>query len=314
MNTDTLHPKGPHEDWNESFYFNYYDKTNHICSFMRIGLTPNKQSKNMFVFLLMPNLKLGMRAEEPYNDHDTKTPLSLQINDLCFEKIQDEDEWSLSYDGPMINPHNPQAGPPVFISFKLNYKAAHPIFNYRDCPITKHQKQLSEKVASEHLEQYGRIKGTLSINDTTFQIDALGERDHSWGIRDWTAPKQWIWLTGQFNEKTAFNLTKLTTEQGDIDAGFLHLDNTTHPIKTAEIHTNFTEANEPKDFKLTLTTTDEKTHHIQALMLDHIKVPFTNPATQEHSIMYENLARYSYNEHTGYGIAEYLIKQDKKTD
>ncbi len=293
MNTDTLHPKGTHKDWNESFYFNYYDKNNHICSFMRIGLTPNKQSKNMFVFLLMPNLKLGMRAEEPYNDHDTKTPLTLQINDLCFEKIQDEDEWALSYDGPMINPHNPHAGPPVFISFQLRYTA---------------------DVASEHLEQYGTVKGTLSINDTTFEINALGERDHSWGIRDWTAPKQWIWLTGQFNEKLAFNLTKLTTEQGDIDAGFLHLNNTTHPIKTAEIHTNFNEANEPKDFKLTLTTTDDKTHNIQALMLDHIKVPFTNPATQEHSMMYENLARYSYNDHSGYGIAEYLIKQDKKTD
>jgi len=312
MTTDILHTKGTHDNWNESFYFNYYDKNNHICSFMRIGLTPNKESKNMFVFLLMPNLKLGMRAEAPYKDHTTSTSLKLTINDLTFEKIQDEDEWNLSYEGPMIDPHNPQAGPPVFISFKLKFSAAHPIFNYRDCPITKHQEQLSAEVASEHLEQYGTVKGTLSINDVTFEINALGERDHSWGIRDWTAPKQWIWLTGQFREKTAFNLTKLTTEHGDIDAGFLHINNTTHPIKSADIHTNYTEAGGPKDFTLTLTTTDDKTHHIQALMLDHIEVPFTNPKTQEHSMMYENLARYTYNNQTGYGIAEYLIKQDKK--
>ena len=36
---------GTDKEWNESFYFNLYDKENDICVFMRIGLKPNKDER-----------------------------------------------------------------------------------------------------------------------------------------------------------------------------------------------------------------------------------------------------------------------------
>ena len=56
-----------------------------------------------------------------------------------------------------------------------------------------------------------------------------------------------------------------------------------------------------------MTTTLNKTFEMQASVKDKIHVPFENNKTR--SLMYENLAKYTYKDDTGYGIAEYLIKQ-----
>lgn len=51
MTAERLHSPGIHKKWNESFYFNWYDQKQGICSFTRIGFTPNIKQKNMFLFL-----------------------------------------------------------------------------------------------------------------------------------------------------------------------------------------------------------------------------------------------------------------------
>jgi len=307
MNTDILHQPGKHNQWSESFYFNWYDQTHDICSFTRIGLTPNIKEKNMFLFFMLPQRKkLGIRDTKPLGTVSTDDALMLSVNKLTFSKITNEKEWNISYDGTLLDPYQPD-NPSVPVRFNLTFTGLHSMFNYRDCPISALQQKLSEDVASEHLEQYGHVKGKLTIVDETFEINALGERDHSWGIRKWTAPKQWIWLTCQFNNDFAFNITKLTVAEGDIDAGFIHVDGKTHPIKQVSIDTAYSTHHEPILFTLSMHTTTDKIFDIQASVKDKIHVPFNNG--NDKSMMYENLAKYTYKNTVGYGIAEYLIKQ-----
>ena len=55
------------------------------------------------------------------------------------------------------------------------------------------------KVASEHYEQVGSYNGTIRVGRKKINIEnASGHRDHSWGLRDWAAPKGWTWITLMF--------------------------------------------------------------------------------------------------------------------
>ena len=45
-----------HEEWNESYYFNFHDKTNDLTAFMRIGNKVNKNEKSMFFLSCLQNL------------------------------------------------------------------------------------------------------------------------------------------------------------------------------------------------------------------------------------------------------------------
>lgn len=307
MNTDKLHTPSAHKQWNESFYFNWFDKKQKICCFTRIGLTPNTDQKNMFLFFMLPNgKKLGIRKNTPLKTLPENDKLVLTVNGLQFINKTNELEWNLQYNGSVLDPYQPK-NPPVNLQFDLDFSGLHSIFNYRDCPLSKIQKDLSKNVASEHLEQFGKITGTLTVADDTYEITALGERDHSWGVRNWTAPKRWVWLTCQFNDEFAFNITKLTVSQGDIDAGFIYINGENHPIKNVTIDTAYSSHHEPLLFNLKMTTISDKSFNVQASVMDKIHVPFENGKTK--SMMYENLAKYTYQNTIGYGIAEYLIKQ-----
>ena len=39
-----------HEEWNESYYFNFHDTNNDLTAFMRIGNKINKNEKSMFEY------------------------------------------------------------------------------------------------------------------------------------------------------------------------------------------------------------------------------------------------------------------------
>ncbi len=69
VDSDIVHEFGSHVEWNESFYFNFYDRSSDVCGFMRIGLKPNKNEKSIFCFLLMPDGDIiGFKGESPYTD------------------------------------------------------------------------------------------------------------------------------------------------------------------------------------------------------------------------------------------------------
>ncbi len=48
----------------------------------------------------------------------------------------------------------------------------------------------------------------MDLDGKRHRVDAPGERDHSWGPRDWFA-MDWCWCSGRFEDGSAFNLTRL---------------------------------------------------------------------------------------------------------
>lgn len=300
--TDIIHRFGRDLDWNESFYFSFYDKENDICAFMRIGLKPNRLQKNVFGFLIMPDGNIiGIKRDVPFKDTE------LNAAGLVFHKIVPEKRWKLMFNGSLYSLLE-EGRPLKRVSFMLDWEGLNDVFNYRDC-VSAEKEFISKKVASEHLEQFGNVKGLLEVGGRQYDIDGLGERDHSWGVRDWTAPRMWIWLTCQFSEDCALNVTKLVVDQGVVDAGFIHLDGRNIPIMEAKIDTVYGDAGAPESFEMVLKDKEGGSHYVTANIVKKAIMEFPNPEGYGISLMHETLAEYRMDDKVGYGIAEYLIRE-----
>jgi len=300
MDTDIIHSKGNHIEWNESYYFSFYDKKNDICAFMRIGLKPNKFLKNIFCFFMMPDGSyVGLKEDDKYEDD------LLIAKNLKFNKIEPEKKWNLVYDGKLMNFADRHF---VDASFDINFESLNEIFDYRDC-VSGIKEKISQSVASEHLEQFGKATGKLNIGGNIYSIEGLGERDHSWGTRDWNAPKMWIWLTCQFSEDLALNVTQLTVSEGVVDAGFIHINGENIPLIKATIDTKYAKDGAPEKFKMELVDKKGNLHKVDAKIIKNVKLLFTSCNGKKQSIMHETLSEYQMDGKTGYGIAEYLIRE-----
>jgi hypothetical protein len=241
---------------------------------------------------------IGLKEDDKY-DSD-----ALSAKNMTFTKIQPEKKWNLKFDGKLIDFSSKK---PVDVSFNFDFESLNKIFDYRDC-VSGIKERISQSVASEHLEQFGKATGDLKIDEEKYKISGLGERDHSWGIRDWNAPKMWIWLTCQFSEDVALNVTKLVVSEGEVDAGFVHIGGENLPIMKATIDTNYNQDESPNSFKMELLDKKGYLHKVNAKIIKNVKLPFTSGDGKKQSIMHETLTEYEMDGKTGYGIAEYLIR------
>jgi hypothetical protein len=303
VETDIIHEQGEQKNWNESFYFSFYDRGNDICGFMRLGLKPNKNEKMLFCFFMMPDGSLVGTKESVEFDGAT-----LNAKGVTFTKVEDEKVWNLTFDGELPS-HSKGEDSVVKVKFDLRFEGANPMFNYRDC-VTADKEALAASVASEHLEQMGKVLGQLVVGDREYYVKGLGERDHSWGERDWTAPRAWVWLTCQFNEGCGFNVTKLYMDKGEIDAGFLYMDGENLPLVKVDMVTEYDADGSPNTLFMAMYDKDGVVYGVKGEVKKKTIMEFKGE-NDRGSIMFETLARYRMDdgEDVGYGIAEYLFRK-----
>ncbi len=282
-----------HEEWNESYYFNFHDKENHLTAFMRIGNKVNKNEKSMFFYLMSPALTAGIKLETPCDDN----PLS--IAGLSYAE-KEPGKWQLKYQGPLFNPLEKTE---FKVKMDVVWEALNPVMDYEDC-VDEKQAELSSNVASEHYEQFGKATGKIEIDDQAFDIDALGERDLSRGIRAWGSPKMWMWINAQFSQEEAFNITKLSVEEGDIDAGYFHTDSVNNALVKSDIDVEFSKGL-PTSFSMVLKDKKDNPYEVHGEVVRFGMIP-----VDETMILIETLSKYDWDGKEGYGIAEFLVPRD----
>jgi len=299
--TDIIHEFGTHEEWNESFYFNFYDRGQDICGFMRIGLKPNKKEKSVFCFLMMPDGNVfGLKDQAVMENND------LEAVGLKFSKLVNDKKWRLEFNGEL--PKMVKDGEKEKVTFDLTFDALNDVFDYRES-VSGEKEKIAASVASEHLEQFGKIAGKLTLGGKIYDVTAMGERDHSWGVRDWNAPRMWVWITAQFDEGFAFNLTKLFMDRGEVDAGFIHIDGKNVPIVRADIVTEYNRDGSPNTVYMALHDKDGDVHGAKAVIKHKVALPFTSKDDKVLSLMHECLSKFTLDDDVGYGIVEYLVRK-----
>jgi hypothetical protein len=82
-----------------------------------------------------------------------------------------------------------KSGDPVSAGFDLEWETSGEPYAYR--------------VATRY-EIPCRVRGTVHVGDEQIELRGHGQRDHSWGTRDWWAA-EWMWSAGQLDDGTRFH-------------------------------------------------------------------------------------------------------------
>ncbi|MBI5680009.1 MAG: hypothetical protein HZC47_03830 [Methanobacterium sp.] len=279
-----------HEEWNESYYFNFHDKNNDLTAFMRVGNKVNKNEKSMFFYLMSSNMTAGIKLETPCDDKP------LNIAGLDYQEIE-TGKWKLKYNGSIFNPLNKTE---FKVKMDMTWEALNPIMDYVDC-VDEKQTEMSSNVASEHYEQFGKARGKIEINNEVFEIEALGERDLSRGIRAWGSPKMWMWINSEFSDAEAFNITKLSVEEGDVDAGYFYTGSVNETLVKSDIDVEFNNGI-PSTFSMNLFDKKGSKYSVKGVVIRFGMIP-----VDEKMILIETISKYNWDGKEGYGIAEFLV-------
>ena len=164
-------------DWCESYYFNWVDLDTDISGFSTIGLLPNA-AKREFVFVLFYNGKREVYFVEPDGAVPKDFHESLSDGVLSYEVVEPFKEWRIRYTGKALKAD-------------IKWVGRFPSYDFG---------QGSGTSWAGHFEQSGAPRGTIEFSDGKIvEFIGLGERDKSWGSRDWHI-ESWYALHAQFDE------------------------------------------------------------------------------------------------------------------
>ena len=73
------------------------------------------------------------------------------------------------------------------------------------------------------------VTGTVAIGGETFTVDGQGQRDHSWGVRDWWA-FGWCWCSVRLDDGTRVHLADIRMGLPDLEVFFGYIQQPEHGL------------------------------------------------------------------------------------
>jgi hypothetical protein len=190
------HTPGAEQLWNESWYFDAISDDGAIGVYTRIGLYPNIGVCWFTAFVCRPGRPavavVDYAAPLPQGDELAIRREGLEVEHDCalalqrFEvRVRARGEAYADAAAALRG----EAGEPLAVAFELCWETLGEPYAYR--------------VATRY-EIPCRVSGTVRVDGESIQLRGLGQRDHSWGTRDWWSA-EWMWSAGHLQDGTRFH-------------------------------------------------------------------------------------------------------------
>ncbi|MFX0036122.1 MAG: hypothetical protein ACFE9I_10835 [Candidatus Hermodarchaeota archaeon] len=307
-----------HPEWNESYYFVFYDKENNLGGMTRLGFKPNKLEGMTFFFLFLPNgSAAGYFREKTVKDYNK----TLKVGGVSHV-YQNNSKWKYLFQGKMIFVKNPEDLPkvreePGLISttkkvlIDISFNPINDTYEYSDY-MTPESLKIGKKAGDKHWEQIGILFGNIQIGNDNYVIkDVLGQRDHTYGVRDWTNVGNWLYYVVWFDKTLAINPAAIITDDGSMSTGgFLFKDGENIPLRTIEIVDQRYRKDGvfPISSELKIIDKLNNKHILKAKVGSIIPVPFIDSEGNS-SILVQSMGKFELNGRKGgYGSFETLRK------
>ena len=185
----------PSEDpmWNESHYLDVVSHDRRVAAYSRIGLYPNlgvawwtamvvgpdrPVVASVAYELPVPERGLGLRSGPHDLDAVVEAPL---------DRIQLRGSAPAEIHGLPVDLYRGTAGTPTSIGLDLTWTTDGVPYRYD---------------VTTRYEIPCLVGGTITVGDELVAVEGQGQRDHSWGVRDWWA-FGWCWFAGRLDDGTA---------------------------------------------------------------------------------------------------------------
>jgi hypothetical protein len=191
------------ELWNESYYLDWFTEDGTLGGYVRIGFVPHLHGSSGAVWywaclveeggplvtvidhdvpLPRDDRSLEVRHEGLWADHDVPEPVERMSTNL--------ESFAVALDDPADVYHGCR-GERVPFGFELDWHTDRAAYQWP--PVTP------------RYEIPCRVDGRVLVGDREIDVDAWGQRDHSWGAaRDWWG-MQWCWSAGRLEDGTRFH-------------------------------------------------------------------------------------------------------------
>ncbi len=187
------HQPGPEALWNESWYFDLVSDDGAVGVYARLGLYPNLERSWITAFVCGPERPtvaiIDLAAPLPAGDE-----LSLEsgsgLIELACEAPLERFRVRLRAAGEAFEDPagllRGEHGSPADVSFDLVWETLGDPYAYR---------------VTTRYEIPCRVSGTLDLAGERISLEGDGQRDHSWGTRDWWSA-EWVWSAFSLDDGT----------------------------------------------------------------------------------------------------------------
>ncbi len=194
------HPATAEELWSESYYLDFFDQANDVAGYVRLGVCRGLGRAWYWACLVGTNRPLVTVI-----DHDVPLPSGpsreIRTDGLWADYTVETplDHVTVGVEAFAISVEDPAAvygvlrGDRMPLGFDLEWETDGGTYRYPGV---------------DRYEIPCRVHGEVLIGDEKIEIDGFGQRDHSWGARDWWAI-EWSWTAGRLDDGTRFHGTSV---------------------------------------------------------------------------------------------------------
>jgi len=274
--------------WRESYYFNMCDPRSGLSLITTIGLLPNRKLTTGMFVLISSNKKDGILIVKPIIERNKPTFKDYSFIAGNLEYSIDGVNWRLKYNSRKIE-------------FDILFTPLNKIYQY----VNDASDLIFSRVGSQHYEQFGVFDGVIRLKNQEIKIGpCFGHRDHSWGIRDWSAIDYYRLFCCAFSLNFAINLWEGSIAGQEFVKGYVFDGNRNVSIMRSKVNTIY-KAGDREPTKATIQIVDEENRKYNVTS----QVLHTIPLPPRQSVMYEMSAEMCTGNLVGYGLQEYLYHE-----
>jgi hypothetical protein len=300
---DYTHPLGAEQNFNESVYFNFFDRAQNRGGFVRIGNRANEGYAEMTVIVYNADGSALFNYKRPeIKDNDAWNAGGLQV-----EVVVPGENLRTVYDGSAVYLKDPRAMSDPRKAFSENpHRHLKLDLMHEGCgPIYGHVGQSGDgnDFARAHYEQHMRISGTLEVEgEPLIRLTGHGLRDHSWGPRYWQSTPSYRWITGNYGD----DLGMVVSVIGGKPNGVFYRGDELYKIDAVELQTDYEAGTQfHKGLHAKVTLSNGETHDVVGTVKGFIPLRNRRAGTTTH--IGEGMTEYVLDgKHLGYGLSEYL--------
>lgn len=208
---DARHEPGPEEWWNESWYADVADMGGTYGAWLRFGLYPNRSETWFHLVVARPGQPVVIfdDLEAPLATGDAQ---SLITDTWACELSAEEplERWRVEASATgrahadPVGVYRGEPGEPTPVEIDLTWHSQGDPYHYGVSP---------------RYEISAHVTGTIRVGDEVIEVDAPGQRDHSWAVRDWWAFR-WCWSSGALDDGSRFHLSDIRIPKMPMGFGY----------------------------------------------------------------------------------------------
>jgi pyruvate,water dikinase len=217
-------------------------------------------------------------------------------------------------------PHEPDGFPPgplplllaprtVAVRLGLTFTPDTPAIDFAQ-GLPEDAREALAELASNHVEQSGDWRGTVSVDGHAGPFEGTGSRDHSWGLRDWDAADHWRLFTLRL-PTLAVHALVVSARGRLVQGGFVWKDGAARPVTRVEYAAE-REAGRVRALDLEVWTGADRLRlrgTVQRTLVVPVQLdrrPWRHLAGRPYRLLlHENFTRYEAGGEQGYGMAEF---------